>query len=76
VNLFWMNIGFHTAHHDHPRAHWSTLRKLHHKECQATDPRLCCDSFLVYVGRTFFLSPFLPVYRSESLKGSKVPSDI
>jgi fatty acid desaturase len=76
INLIWMNIGFHTAHHDHPRAHWSTLRKLHHEQCQATDPRLCCESFLGYVVRTFFLSSFFPFYRSESLKGRDVPSDI
>lgn len=66
VNLIWMNIGFHTAHHDHPRAHWSTLKKIHQQECQDTDPRLCCKSFLAYFVRTFFLGPFLPAWRSES----------
>lgn len=68
VNIPWMNIGFHTAHHDHPRAHWSALKKIHQNECQNTDPRLCCDSFLLYVVRTFFLAPFVPSCRSESLK--------
>ena len=69
VNYFWLNIGFHTAHHDHPRAHWSTLRKIHREQCGDTNPRLCHNSFVLYVVKTFFLAPFLPSYRSRTLKG-------
>jgi len=70
VNWFLLNIGFHTAHHDHPKAHWSSLRKLHLERCQDIHPSLCCKSFLIYVARVFFLSPFVPSLRSQSLRNS------
>jgi|TARA_B110000467_G_C18260257_1_gene445888 hypothetical protein len=31
VNLVWFNIGYHTAHHENGRTHWSDL-PTHHKE--------------------------------------------
>ena len=70
VNRFWFNIGFHTAHHDFPRAHWSTLRQVHAQQCRATAPALCCTSFLRYVLQVFILSPFVSTYRSRSLRKS------
>ena len=70
VNWFWFNIGFHTAHHDHPRAHWSTLRKLHYEQSLEIHPSLCCSSFFRYVLQVFILSPFVPSLRSQSLKKS------
>jgi hypothetical protein len=68
VNLLWFNIGFHTAHHDHPGAHWSVLRNLHREKYKDVDQSLCCPSFLGYVFRTFFLSMFFDSCRSRSLK--------
>ena len=70
VNVFWLNIGFHTAHHDHPRAHWSTLRKLHEENEHNIDPSLCCKSFLGYVFRVFFLGSFARSFRTASLRSS------
>ena len=29
VNLVWFNIGYHTAHHENGRTHWSDLPKAH-----------------------------------------------
>lgn len=68
VNWFWFNIGYHTAHHDHPGAHWSTLRKIHDENCEQVDSKLCCSSFVSYVLRTFFLSIVFDSCRSRSLK--------
>jgi len=68
VNVFWMNIGFHTAHHDNPRAHWSTLRKIHQENQDNVDPSLCCDSFLVYVFKVFIMGSFSRSWRTESLR--------
>ena len=70
VNVLWMNIGFHTAHHDHPRAHWSTLRKIHEENRENVDPSLCCDSFLLYIFKVFFVGSFVPSWRTESLRTS------
>ena len=68
INFLWFNIGFHTAHHDFPAAHWSTLRKLHQEQCKDVDQDLCCPSFFGYIVRTFFLSLFFDSCRSRSLK--------
>ena len=68
LNWFFFNIGFHTAHHDHPRAHWSTLKKLHQQQSHEVHPSLCCSSFLWYVLQTLLLSPLVPSLRSQSLR--------
>ena len=68
VNWIWFNIGFHTAHHDHPRAHWSTLRKIHEQRGDQIDPRLCCRSFVGYVAKTFLISPVVKSFRSQTLR--------
>lgn len=68
INWFWFNIGFHTAHHDHPTAHWSTLRTLHKNGYQHVDPRLVHKSFVAYFVKTYFLGIFLPGCRSQTLK--------
>lgn len=68
VNWFWFNIGFHTAHHDHPRVHWSELRKLHAENYHKVHPSLNCRSFVVYFVKTLVLGPLIPACRSRSLR--------
>ena len=68
VNWFLLNIGFHTAHHDHPKAHWSSLRQLHREQVHEIHPSLCVSSFARYVLQVFFLSPFVSSFRSQSLR--------
>ena len=70
VNWIWFNIGFHTAHHDHPRVHWSELRKVHAESCQDVHPSLNCPSFVVYVVKTLILGSFVPAFRSKSLRAT------
>lgn len=76
INWLWLNIGFHTAHHDFPKAHWSQLRTIHFEHCQHVDPRLCCRSFVAYVVRTFFFSIFFESCRSRSLKAAGSSNEI
>ena len=74
VNPLLFNIGIHTAHHEHPRAHWSTLPNLHMQYRSVLDPRLQAGGLLPYMWRTFVLALFMPRYRSVSaMKAS--PSD-
>ncbi len=40
LNPLLFNIGLHTAHHLHPRAHWSELPALHRRYRSRIDPRL------------------------------------
>lgn len=67
INPVWFNIGFHTAHHEHPRAHWSTLPALHRAVAANVDSRLIEPSLARYLLRVFVLAPFVPRWRSRSL---------
>lgn len=68
LNPLLFNIGLHTAHHEHPHAHWSELRGLHHAHYRArVDPALNEGGLVPYMLRVFVLGSVLPRYRSRSL---------
>jgi fatty acid desaturase len=67
VNRVWFNIGYHTAHHERPSAHWSELPREHETHRGRIDGRLVETSVLAYVFRTYLLGSFLPSRRTESL---------
>lgn len=73
LNPLLFNIGLHTAHHEHGRAHWSRLPQLQRRYRACIEPRLLEPSFWTYVIRVFLLAPFLPRYRSRSLRGIDTP---
>jgi fatty acid desaturase len=66
VNPLLFNIGLHTAHHEHPRAHWSLLPTLHLALRDRLDARLIEPSFAAYVLRVFIAGPLFPRWRSRS----------
>jgi len=67
VNPLLFNIGLHTAHHHHPRAHWSELAQLNLHYRQQIHPALNAGPLIPYMFRTFILSLLLPPLRSRSL---------
>jgi fatty acid desaturase len=67
VNPLLFNIGFHTAHHQHPRAHWSELAALQECYRPLIDPRLNERGLLRYMWRTYCLGLLHPRWRSRSL---------
>ena len=67
VNVLYFNIGLHTAHHEHPREHWSRMPALHAQLRQRIDPALEERSFLAYLLRVMVLGALLPRFRSRSL---------
>ncbi len=67
-NLAWFNIGLHTAHHEHARAHWSQLPRLHAHYRAAIPAGLVEPGLLRYLLRTFVLGAFAPRFRSSSLR--------
>ena len=70
VNPLLFNIGLHTAHHEHPRAHWSALTRLHHDHYRArVHPSLNEGGLLPYMARVFVLGIFSPARRSRSRMG-------
>ncbi|QDH71714.1 fatty acid desaturase [Lysobacter alkalisoli] len=72
LNPLLFNIGLHTAHHEHGRAHWSQLPRLHRRYRERVDPRLLERGFARYVLRVFVLGPFAPALRSRSLRPATV----
>ncbi|MDF1820077.1 MAG: fatty acid desaturase [Alcanivoracaceae bacterium] len=51
-NLVSWNLGYHTAHHQHPSVHWSQLPALHERVRATIPDELVCDSvFLSACGK-------------------------
>lgn len=68
LNPLLFNIGLHTAHHEHPHAHWSALQALHHRHYRArVHPALNEGGLVPYMLRVFVLGSLLPRYRSRPL---------
>ena len=67
VNWLYFNIGLHTAHHEHPREHWSHMPALHRALRARVDPALEERSFALYLLRVMALGALLPRWRSRSL---------
>ena len=68
VNPLLFNIGLHTAHHEHPQAHWSDLQRLHREHYQhRVAPALNEAGLLPYMGRVFVLGLVWPKARTQSL---------
>ncbi len=59
LNALLFENGFHTVHHLQPGAHWSVLRELHGQHAHKIDPALNVPSAPAWIGRTYFLRPFV-----------------
>lgn len=67
VNPLLFNIGLHVAHHEHSRAHWSALTRLHANEYRARTPAALNEGGLIsYMLRVFVAGLFVPACRSQS----------
>ncbi len=67
VNPLLFNIGLHTAHHQHPRAHWAELPALQENYRPLISPCLNERGLLRYMWRTYCLGLLHPRWRSRSL---------
>lgn len=68
LNPLLFNIGLHTAHHEHSRAHWSELARLHREHYRARVPAGLNEGGLVpYMFRVFVLGAFSARFRTRSL---------
>ncbi len=68
LNFLLLNNGYHTVHHEKPGTHWSRLGDEHRRMAHRIDPVLNVKSFWWYIARTFLLAPFVPRWRSRSLR--------
>jgi hypothetical protein len=67
-NRFLLNNGYHTAHHEQMGLHWSQLPAAHEKIKHLIDPSLNLKSLGWYIIKTYFLAPFIPSFRSKSMR--------
>ncbi len=67
LNPLCFNIGLHTAHHLHPRVHWTQLPALHQRYASQVHPHLNAGPLLPYMVRTFLIGIFSSAARSSSL---------
>lgn len=74
LNLLLLNNGLHTVHHEKPGLHWSRLWVEHQRIAARIDPVLNVRSFWWYLARTFLLAPFVPRWRSRSLRLARLDS--
>ncbi len=74
VNLLCFNIGYHTAHHLHPRVHWTELPRLHQQLLPQLAPQLQERGLAQYLLRRLLLASFLPSWRTRSLLGRSEPA--
>jgi beta-carotene hydroxylase len=66
-NFLVFNAGLHTAHHDHPGAHWSTLPALHAPIAAEIDPALCQRSILGFCVQSYLLGIFNRRFRTRQI---------
>jgi fatty acid desaturase len=67
ANWLVFNSGYHTAHHETPGAHWSTLPEIHGAIAANIHPELNQRSILGYLLRTYVLGPFAPRFRPHQI---------
>lgn len=54
-NMLVFNAGYHTVHHEHPQAHWSSYAKLHAERAAALPPQLQEQSLFGFLWKRYFL---------------------
>jgi beta-carotene hydroxylase len=60
LNFLLFNNGYHYVHHEHPGAHWSTLKALHEEVAPHINPVLIQKSVWWYWFKQYALAPFIP----------------
>jgi len=68
LNFLLFNNGYHTIHHHVAGLHWSKVPEAHKKIEHNIDPVLIERSFWWYIIRSYFLSVFIPGFRTISMR--------
>jgi fatty acid desaturase len=66
-NWLVFNAGFHTAHHEHPGAHWSELPALHAAIADRIHPDLLQPSIVGFCVRTYLLGAVIRRFRTRQI---------
>ncbi len=68
LNFLLFNNGYHTIHHHKAGLHWSNVPEAHKEIEHNIDPILLERSFWWYIVRSYFLSIFIPKFRTNSMR--------
>ena len=72
LNTLLFNNGFHTIHHERAGIHWSKTPEEHAKIEHLIDDSLKERSFWWYMIRSYILSPFVPAFRTRSMRLERI----
>ena len=75
LNFLLFNNGYHTIHHEKAGLHWSKSREAHNEIVHNIDPILLERSFWWYIIRSYFLSIFIPKFRTNSMRLERIKSE-
>jgi fatty acid desaturase len=67
MNLFWFNVGYHTAHHENQHLHWAKLPLAHNIISNKISPELVETSLIAYFFKTLFLGTMFTKFKSRQL---------
>lgn len=68
INMVWLNVGYHTAHHEHQELHWTRLPQLHKEISHFIEPRLNEKSLVWYALKTLLLGNFIKKFQSRPIE--------
>lgn len=72
LNFLLFNNGYHTIHHHKAGLHWGKTAEAHKEIAPNIDPILLERSFWWYIIRSYFLSIFIPKFRSNSMRLERI----
>ena len=68
LNFLLFNNGYHTIHHHKAGLHWNKVPEAHKEIDHNINPILLERSFWWYIIRSYFLSVFIPKFRTNSMR--------
>lgn len=72
LNFLLFNNGYHTIHHHKAGLHWYKSPAAHKEIEKNINPLLLERSFWWYIFRSYFLSVFIPKYRTNSMRLERI----
>lgn len=75
LNFLLFNNGYHTIHHHKAGLHWNKVPEAHKEIEHNIDPILLERSFWWYIIRSYFLSIFIPKFRTMSMRLERIKEE-
>jgi beta-carotene hydroxylase len=72
LNTLLFNNGYHTVHHEKAGMHWSKAAEAHAKVASKISPALQEPSFWAFIFKSYFVSIFIPKYRTKSMRAERI----